>query len=118
MAIKDLTKIKRHIFFCNGESCKKKGAAETTETIRAAVERNGLSDLVHTTKTMCNGRCKDAPVMIAFPEGYWFKRMDASKAEKFVDDFLKKGKVQSADILYVYGSEDIMPAEKASIDLK
>jgi (2Fe-2S) ferredoxin len=111
MSIKDLTLIKTHLFFCNGESCKKRGAAESTAAVRASIEAIGLTETVHTTKTLCNGRCKDGPVVIAMPKGYWFKKITADKAGQFVDEFLVKGRVPSADVLYLYGSDDLYPAK-------
>jgi hypothetical protein len=35
MAIKDLSKIDKHLFLCNGGSCKLLGAEESTAAIRA-----------------------------------------------------------------------------------
>ncbi|MEO8415441.1 MAG: hypothetical protein ABI472_17405 [Ginsengibacter sp.] len=50
MAIRDLTKIKQHLFLCNGGSCRLLSAEESTLAIRTAVADCGLTDEIHTTK--------------------------------------------------------------------
>jgi (2Fe-2S) ferredoxin len=107
MAIKDLTKIKKHLFLCSGGSCKLLGAEEGIAAVRQAITERGLSDEVHTTKTLCNGRCKDGPIIIAQPDGIWFKRMGKEKAESFVGEFLVRDSVPWEDVLYEYGWEEI-----------
>ena len=63
------------------------GAEESTAAIRLAINECGLSEQVHTTKTLCNGRCKDGPVVISIPEYIWFRKMDKEKAGSFVKKF-------------------------------
>ncbi|MEO6546790.1 MAG: (2Fe-2S) ferredoxin domain-containing protein [Ferruginibacter sp.] len=107
MAIKDLTKIKQHLFLCNGASCKLLGAEETTVAIRLAITACGLSDEIHTTKTLCNGRCKDGPIVISQPDGIWFKKMVSEDAESFVRKYFVDQITPYEKILYKYGAETI-----------
>jgi (2Fe-2S) ferredoxin len=107
MAIKDLTVIKKHLFLCNGASCKLRGAEESTAAIRLAIAEHGLSDEIHTTKTLCNGRCKDGPIIIAQPDGIWFKMMVKEKAGDFVKEFLVEQHIPKDKVLYEYGSDTI-----------
>lgn len=71
----------------------------------------GLTNEIHTTKTLCNGRCKDGPVIIAIPEGIWFKQIFANLAEEFVHDYLIHNNAPKRNILFQYGSNNIYPAE-------
>ena len=107
MAIKDLTKIRKHLFLCNGGSCKLLGAEESTAAVRAAIEECGLTDEIHTTKTFCNGRCKDGPIIISQPDGIWFKKIVKEKAEGFVWQYLAEQLVPMDKVLYKYG-EDVI----------
>lgn len=107
MAIKDLTLVRKHLFLCNGASCKLLGAEESTAAIRAAIVEFGLSDEIHTTKTLCNGRCKDGPIIIALPDGLWFKTMVKEKAQAFVFKFLLEKKTPQDEVLYEYGQHTI-----------
>ena len=110
MAIKDLTLIKTHLFFCNGGTCKNKGAEESTSEIRKMISRAGLSDSVHTSKTLCNGRCKDGPIVISQPDGIWFKHITYDKAEAFVNEYLLNGKAPYNLRLFRYGEIEINSA--------
>jgi (2Fe-2S) ferredoxin len=111
MAIKNLIPIKRHLFMCNGGSCKLNGAEESTAAIRREINEAGLADEVHTTKTLCNGRCKDGPVIIGMPDGTWFKQVLPENAAAFVSGYLVNGEIPRKHLLYQYGSGSIFPVE-------
>ena len=111
MAIKDLTLVKKHLFLCNGGTCKLKGAEESAAVLRQALIENGLGDSVHTTKTLCNGRCKDGPVVISMPDGTWFKEMTSHYAQEFICKFLIKNITPYDHRLYAYGEENINTVE-------
>lgn len=111
MAIKDLTIVKTHLFLCSGGTCKSRGAEESTIAIRMAIHTHGLADTVHTTKTLCNGRCNDGPVVISMPEGIWFKEMTADKAEDFVTGYLEQGVVPGQERLFKYGEAVLQTSE-------
>ena len=107
MAIKDLTNVKKHLFLCAGGSCKLMGSEDSIAAVRSAIAERGLSDEIHTTKTLCNGRCKDGPIIIAQPAGIWFKKMVKERAEFFVREFLIRDCVPKEYVLYEYGWEFI-----------
>jgi len=115
MAIKDLLPIQKHLFLCNGGTCKLKGAEEGTAIIRQQIIDAGMSSEVHTTKTLCNGRCKDGPVVIAMPEGIWFKQVSPDAAAHFAETYLQQGRLPEKHFLYKYGSGVIFPVEKDAV---
>ena len=107
MAIKDLTRVERHLFLCNGSSCAARGAAESTTALREEIHARGLDECVHTTKTLCNGRCDDGPVVIVQPDGLWYKYVDPTAARRIVAEHLKAGAAVDAHVLYVWGDPAI-----------
>jgi (2Fe-2S) ferredoxin len=115
MAIKDLLPLKKHLFICNGGTCKLNGAEQGTTAIRHAITEAGLDATVHTTKTMCNGRCNDGPVIISMPDGIWFKRVLPEHAKEFVNTFLIKSEIPEDHLLYRYGGTFINPTENVII---
>lgn len=84
--------------------------------MRNAINRAGLNEEVHTTKTLCNGRCKDGSIVITMPEGIWFKQMSAELAEAFVHNYLVHDNAPAENILFQYGSENIFPAEIVTVE--
>jgi (2Fe-2S) ferredoxin len=107
MAIKDLTKIEKPLFLCNGGSCKQLGSEESTTAIRACIRESGMDELFHTTKTLCNGRCKDGPIVIAQPDGIWFKGITKEMADGLVLEYLIRRIVPEDLVLYKYGKNSL-----------
>ena len=113
MIIRDLSKVKKQLFFCNGDACKNFGSGDTTKSIRAEIIAQGLHETVHTAKTLCNGRCHDGSVVIVVPDGTYYKRVSANDAPEFVEKVLKQDGIWSEKLLYkwleneVYGEEPI-----------
>lgn len=85
MATWDLSNAKHHILICNGSSCNQVGAEELTQAIREEISDRELDDIIHTTRTRCNGRCHDKCVVIDYPKGTWYKDLKPEDAPLFVD---------------------------------
>ncbi|WP_066152016.1 (2Fe-2S) ferredoxin domain-containing protein [Halalkalibacter krulwichiae] len=62
----------KHVLICNGSSCMRKEGEEITLAIREEIATLQLDHEIHTSRTRCNGRCKDACVVIVYPEGKWY----------------------------------------------
>ncbi|MFJ7666183.1 (2Fe-2S) ferredoxin domain-containing protein [Lysinibacillus sp. NPDC097195] len=82
----NLEGMKTHLFICNGSSCMKKEAEEITLAIRDEIEKLSLDKEIHTTRTRCNGRCKDACVVIAYPQGNWYRVPTVEHGRTLVQD--------------------------------
>lgn len=52
----ELSGVSKHVLLCNGASCMKKGAEEISNAVRKEIKDRGLSNKIHTTKTLCNRR--------------------------------------------------------------
>jgi (2Fe-2S) ferredoxin len=111
MAIKRLQEISHHLFICNGGSCKQKGAEEGIVEIRSAIRQAGLEASVHTTKTFCNGRCNDGPIVISATDGVWFREITKEKVDCLVQEYLVKGILPAELLLYRYGVGFVNAAE-------
>lgn len=68
----NLTQMQRHVLICNGDTCMGAGAEEVTQQIRDEIRTNRLDEHIHTSRTRCNGRCKDKCVVIDYPKGTWY----------------------------------------------
>ncbi|MBA2873909.1 (2Fe-2S) ferredoxin domain-containing protein [Thermaerobacillus caldiproteolyticus] len=101
MATWDFSKMKHHIFICNGSSCMRSGEEEVTQAIRNEISVQGADDLIHTTRTGCNGRCQDACVVIVYPDGTWYKNMDEQTAKELVRG-LADGRVYNKHVSHYY----------------
>lgn len=84
----NLSNTKHHVLICNGSSCNREGAEELTQAIRNEISDRELDDMIHTTRTRCNGRCHDKCVAIAYPIGTWYKDLKPEDSSRLVDSLL------------------------------
>ena len=81
----------------------RKGGEEVTQAIRDEITSKGLDQQIHTTRTRCNGRCKDACVVIAYPEGTWYRVDSPEIGRQIVRDL--HGKFESTKIYQFVNGE-------------
>ncbi len=86
---KNLSLAKQTFFFCDGGSCRKKGAELVVREARSFLRNNDLWESTHTIKTMCNGRCEDAPTCIVQKGDYWYKQMTPDKIISVLESHIK-----------------------------
>jgi (2Fe-2S) ferredoxin len=110
VAAKDLVKVRHHLILCEGEPCSKRGACEITTAIRAEISRLQLDESVHTTRTRCNGRCEDGPIVIVYPEGVWYSDVSVESSAEIVGRHLAAGIPVMEKILHRF-AQDAKPLE-------
>jgi len=108
----NLTGTKHHVLICNGSSCMRKGGEEATQEIRNEIAELELDSLIHTTRTRCNGRCKDAPVVIVYPEGTWYKEVTQGVGRQIVRQHLAGGCSLEEHVIYQYNQEGFFPPDQ------
>ncbi|MDR6999765.1 (2Fe-2S) ferredoxin domain-containing protein [Neobacillus niacini] len=101
----NLNGTKHHVLICNGSSCMRKGGEEATQAIRNEITNLDLDSFIHTTRTRCNGRCKDAPVAIVYPDGTWYKDVTPEVGSKIVQQHLLGGTRLQNNIIYQFDGE-------------
>lgn len=92
MATWNLANMDKHVLVCNGSTCMKKGGEEVTQALRDEITKRELDAIVHTTRTRCNGRCKDGCVVVVYPEAAWYFGMDEKKVREMTAQHLQEGK--------------------------
>jgi (2Fe-2S) ferredoxin len=97
---KDLSLVQRTAFICNGDSCLKKGSGDTTTQLRAAIVAAGAKPHLHTVRTQCTDQCPHGPVVFVHPEGTWYQRITADKAEALAQRHLLAGEPLTECILH------------------
>ncbi|TBL74685.1 (2Fe-2S) ferredoxin domain-containing protein [Paenibacillus thalictri] len=109
MATWDLSGTRYHVFICNGGSCMRKQGDEVTLAIREEIALHGADDLIHTTRTRCNGRCEDACVVAVYPEGIWYKSMTPETGRQLVKEHLLQGHPLREQMAYSYQQDRFVP---------
>jgi len=108
-----------HLLICNGGSCMRRQADEVTQAIRDEIALHGADKRMHTTRTRCNGRCADACVVIAYPEGVWYKDISPELGRELVRKHLSGERlddrlVYSYDRRFIASGLSVSGVEKAS----
>jgi (2Fe-2S) ferredoxin len=106
----ELSGVSTHVLLCNGASCTRKGAEEVTKAIRGEIKNQGLTKQIHTTRTLCNGRCKDGPTVVVYPDGDWYKNMTPELGCELVNQ-LKHDKRLEDSVSYSYDGKKFVRSE-------
>lgn len=101
MATWNLEETRCHLLICNGGSCMMRGAEDVTQAIRDEIANLGADKWMHTTRTCCNGRCADACVVIAYPEGVWYKEITPEMGKQLVRKHVSGRKLEE-QVVYSY----------------
>jgi (2Fe-2S) ferredoxin len=112
----NLNGVKSHVLICNGSSCMRKSGEEVTQAIREEITLLNIDTQIHTTRTRCNGRCKDACIVIMYPEGRWFKEVTPELGRKIVQDHLQKDTSLMDSVLYEYDEDGFVKVNDESIE--
>jgi (2Fe-2S) ferredoxin/predicted O-methyltransferase YrrM len=89
---------RHHVFVCTqqkGEgvtSCAANGAFVLLDVLGKALQGEGLDDDVQVTTCGCMGLCDEGPMMVVYPEGTWYRKLQAADVTEIVRTHLKNGK--------------------------
>ena len=112
---KDLTKIQKIVFICNGDSCMKNGADANTLALRECIKEHDLDERIHTVRTRCFGQCKSGPIMFIHPDNVWYKEMSTELSATVVSShILKKERIEDHVLFADQHSGFKLPVTKSS----
>ena len=102
--------IRSQVLICGGTGCTSSGSATLIEEFEKRIEENGLSEEVKIVKTGCFGLCALGPVVIVYPDGTFYSRVQKDDVAEIVSEHLLKGR--TVDRL-VYSDVDESVKEEA-----
>lgn len=85
------SKYERHVLVCGGTGCTSSGSPKIIEKLEEEFAEKGLTDKVQIVKTGCFGLCERGPIMIVYPEGSFYSRVDVNEIPRIVDEHLIGG---------------------------
>jgi (2Fe-2S) ferredoxin len=93
------SKFKRHFFVCVMQrpagakpSCGARGGIDVYNRLMEGIGGNQpLWDSVSVTTTGCLGPCFDGPMAVCYPEGTWYKGLEAGHAAEIVEQHMVGG---------------------------
>ena len=85
------SKYERHVLVCGGTGCTSSGSPKIIEKLKEELKANGLAEKVQIVKTGCFGLCERGPIMIVYPEGSFYSRVNIDEIHRIVKEHLVDG---------------------------
>jgi len=90
--VSKLKKISAHVLVCKHKTCLRQGGKASARALKRALKEQDLSGRVMVTKVKCLDQCGRGPVMVVYPDGVWYGRVDESTARRIVAEHLTEGR--------------------------
>lgn len=95
-----IRKLKHHVFICTNDRgpdnprgcCKSKGSEALIPLFKAELEKAGLKGEVRAQRAGCLDVCESGVVLVVYPEGVWYGRVQPSDVPEIVRSHLLEGK--------------------------
>jgi 3-hydroxy-5-methyl-1-naphthoate 3-O-methyltransferase len=87
-----------HLFVCTQQkpegvpSCPSSGSFAVLDALDRETQARGLNHDVQLTTCGCMGLCDEGPVMVVYPAGVWYRRVQPADVSEIVDAHLRDGK--------------------------
>ncbi len=82
-----------HVLICGGTGCTSSGGAKLLDEFEAQLKAAGLENEVKVVKTGCFGLCALGPVVVVYPEGAFYSRVQTEDVQEIVTEHLLKGRI-------------------------
>ena len=93
------TGYRKQILVCGGTGCTSSGSKKVLKALDESLKKYGLEKEILVVRTGCFGLCSLAPIMIVYPEGYFYAQTTPEGVKRIVKEHLRDG-VVCRDLLY------------------
>lgn len=80
------------ILICGGTGCTSSGSMVLVKELKKELVKHDILDEVEVVATGCFGLCELGPVVIVYPEGTFYSRVEAADIPEMVEEHLVKGR--------------------------
>lgn len=87
-----------HLFICTQQkpegvpACSAAGSVQVLQELERELQARGASGSTQVTTCGCLGLCDEGPIMLAYPEGAWYRRVKPEDVAEIVASHLRAGK--------------------------
>jgi len=81
-----------HVLVCGGTGCMAGGSALVQARMKEELAKKGLDKEVLVVQTGCHGMCELGPIVVVYPEGTFYTRVQPDDAKVIVEEHLYKGR--------------------------
>ena len=87
------------ILICGGTGCVAAGSLKIHDQFLAEIRRHSLQEEVNVVLTGCNGICDQGPVVVVYPGGVFYHRLEEKSVARITEEHLLKGRI-AKEFLY------------------
>ena len=107
--------IRSHVLICGGTGCTSSGSLTLQKAFNENIEAFGLAEEVKLVQTGCFGLCALGPIVIVYPDGTFYSRVQPDDVKEIVEEHLLKGRIVERLVYRDEASADAV--EKAASEL-
>ena len=96
-----------HVLVCAGTGCTSSNSLKIMEEMENLLSSNKLDNEVKIVKTGCFGLCAEGPIVVVYPEGAMYTRVDVDDVKEIVEEHLLKGRIVKRLLAGEKEAEDI-----------
>lgn len=85
--------VRAHVLVCGGTGCTSSGSQKVQEALRLSLAKQGIEKEVKIVETGCHGFCEQGPLVIIYPEGTFYTRVQPEDVAELVEEHLLKGRI-------------------------
>ncbi|CVK20383.1 MULTISPECIES: NADH-quinone oxidoreductase subunit NuoF [Sporomusa] len=102
--------IRAHVLICAGTGCVSSGSKKVEAAFQAELVKKGLDKEVKIIETGCHGFCEMGPLVIIYPEGTFYVRVQESDVPELVETHLYKGRTVERLLFKEPSSHEAIPS--------
>ncbi|MBQ9121499.1 MAG: NAD(P)H-dependent oxidoreductase subunit E, partial [Clostridia bacterium] len=85
--------VRSQVLICGGTGCTSSGSNKLIAAMEKELKANGLEEEVKIVQTGCFGLCALGPIMIIYPDGTFYSRVEEKDIAEIVEEHLLKGRI-------------------------
>lgn len=96
-----------HVLVCAGTGCTSSNSLKIMEEMETLLVDHKLDNEVKVVKTGCFGLCAEGPIIVVYPEGAMYTRVEVKDVKEIVEEHLLKGRIVKRLLAGEKEAEDI-----------
>ena len=88
-----------HVLICGGTGCTSSGSISIEDAFKEELAKHNITNEVKLVRTGCFGLCEAGPIVIIYPEGAFYSRIEAKDIPRITEEHLLKGRIVT-DLLF------------------
>ncbi|SHI36883.1 NAD(P)-dependent iron-only hydrogenase diaphorase component flavoprotein [Dethiosulfatibacter aminovorans DSM 17477] len=82
-----------HVLVCGGTGCASSKSGDIKDRFEEKIKEMELDKEVQVISTGCFGLCEEGPIVVVYPEGAFYSKMEVERVDKIVEEHLYKGRI-------------------------